>query len=435
MARFFIITLSGVFLAAILGVVVGFSLDANWGWLIFSTLLLILILHNTKKLYQLTRWLTEHGSHPLFPRASNAWDQAFSQLSALEKNTITIQNKLKDTLIRFQKAGEALPNGIIVLDKDDRIQWCNPSAEKHFDINLERDRQQALYYLIRHSAFLSWLKRGIPKEPLLIKGIRGSDITLSILIVSYSSDERLLVSHDVSQVEIDEKVRRDFVANVSHELRTPLTVVGGFIETLIDNPTIEKKTIDHIYQTIHQQTNRMFQIVEELLSLSSLESQQFPAPKVQVSIELIIEQIKQMAEHISGQKHQIEVNFTHQKGFILGSSNELISAFSNLVSNAVRYTPDKGKINITWQVIEGKGYFQVKDTGIGIDKEHITRLTERFYRVDKERSRVTGGSGLGLAIVKQIALHHDAVLEIESSLGVGSTFTLIFPSDRIQINT
>ncbi|KXW55602.1 phosphate regulon sensor histidine kinase PhoR [Ferrovum sp. PN-J185] len=431
MISFFTYTLSGIFLGAVIGLIVGISFDLTWGLLTFSGILLLFIFYDTWKLYLLNKWLKSYGNHVSFPFSGKAWDQVFSQLAVLEKNANTIQNNLKDALIRFQNAGKALPNGIIVLDNDDRIQWCNPSAEKHFNIHLIHDQNQSISYLIRHSAFLQWIKKRTPDEPILIRGIRGSEITLSIIIVPYSNNERLLVSHDVSQVEKDEKIRRDFVANVSHELRTPLTVAGGFIETLIDNPNLDKATVDHIYQTIFQQTTRMHHLVEELLSLSSLESQQFPAPKQPIPIQGLIDQIKQMAEHISDGKHTIETSVMTQCD-ILGSHNELISAFGNLVSNAVRYTPDQGKITISWNIIDNKGYFSVKDSGIGIEKEHISRLTERFYRVDKVRSRNTGGTGLGLAIVKQIALHHEAVLEIDSTLDIGSTFTLVFPQERIQ---
>jgi two-component system phosphate regulon sensor histidine kinase PhoR len=262
MISFFTYTLSSILLGAVIGLITGIFLDITWGLFTFSCILLLFVFYDTWKLYLLNKWLKSYGNHAYFPFSGKAWDQIFSQLAVLEKNANTIQNNLKDALIRFQNAGEALPNGIIVIDNDDRIQWCNPSAEKHFDINLVHDRNQSISYLIRHSAFLQWIKQKNPNDPLLIRGIRGSDITLSILMVPYSGDERLLVSHDVSQVERDEKIRRDFVANVSHELRTPLTVAGGFIETLIDNPSIEKSTVEHIYKTIFQQTTRMRHLVE-----------------------------------------------------------------------------------------------------------------------------------------------------------------------------
>jgi two-component system phosphate regulon sensor histidine kinase PhoR len=249
-------------------------------------------------------------------------------------------------------------------------------------------------------------------------------------MVPYSNHERLLVSLDLSQMERDEQVRRDFVANVSHELRTPITVLGGFIETLLDNQQLDEATRNRILGTMQSQTQRMQELVEELLLLSRLESDQGTSTPEATSVDHLMRQVAQSAEHLSQGRHTIEV-LVKDHDSILGSPKELLSAFGNLVSNAVRYTPDGGTIQLRWSREQGAGVFSVEDNGIGIEQEHIPRLTERFYRVDRARSRDTGGTGLGLAIVQRIATRHEANLEITSEPGKGSRFRVVFPEQRL----
>ncbi|VAY88777.1 sensory histidine kinase in two-component regulatory system with PhoB (fragment) [mine drainage metagenome] len=252
-------------------------------------------------------------------------------------------------------------------------------------------------------------------------------------LIPYSIDERMLVTQYFTQWERDEKVRRDFVANVSHELRTPLTVVGGFIETLQDSDPLPPATQERIFQIMETQTDRMRRLVEELLSLSRLESQTGVAPLTPIPLSALLTPMLLTAHQLSQGQHTIDTQGDFDHRTLLGIESELSSAFGNLVANAVRYTPPGGQITLSWREEGEEGIFTVQDTGIGIAAEHIPRLTERFYRVDQARSRDTGGTGLGLSIVKQIALHHDLTLIVDSQPDKGSTFALRFPAHRLGL--
>lgn len=408
------------------------SLAFGWIWGVASLAIFMAAAaaRDSWQLLTLNRWLTRHQASAGY-QPGGIWSQVFGKLHGLEKHAEQTQQKLRDALERFQRAGAALPNGVIVIDRSDRILWCNPSAERHFGIALKQDRGQSLTYLIRHADFAEYLQSHPSQLSFTLRRrVRGADLSLSLEIVPLSEDERMLVTHDITQMERDEQVRRDFVANVSHELRTPLTVVGGYIETLLDGETLDVPTQRRVLSTMRSQTQRMQNLVEELLSLSRLESQHAPAPDSPVPVAPLLQQLFQMARHLSEGQHDIEC-LCDSTDSILGSESELLSAFSNLVTNAVRYTPPGGKIILQWRREREDGVFTVQDSGIGIAAEHLPRLTERFYRVDRARSRETGGTGLGLAIVKQVAMHHDSKLEIASEPGKGSTFAFRVPSSRI----
>jgi two-component system phosphate regulon sensor histidine kinase PhoR len=416
-------------LLLLLGAVAAALFGITWGLALSLVLLIISNLYNARNLLDLNQWLRRHDLGSM-PHSLGLWGQVFTQLHRLEKHSEQSQQKLRDALVRFQNAGAVLPNGVIVIDENDRILWCNPCAETHFGIRLEQDRDQSLTYLVRHPDFLHHLAGPTSAAPLLLKLDQPSKRTLAIQMVPYSNHERLLVSLDLSQMERDEQVRRDFVANVSHELRTPITVLGGFIETLLDNQQLDEATRNRILGTMQSQTHRMQELVEELLLLSRLESDQGTSTPEATSVDHLMRQVAQSAEHLSQGRHTIEVLIKDHDS-ILGSAKELLSAFGNLVSNAVRYTPDGGTIRLRWSREQGAGVFSVEDNGIGIEQEHIPRLTERFYRVDRARSRDTGGTGLGLAIVQRIATRHEANLEITSEPGKGSRFRVIFPEQRL----
>lgn len=419
----------GLLSALTVSFLVGAVLGLPWGLGVLCAFFAAVAARDAWQLQELNRWLHRQqlGSAP---HPTGAWGLVFTQLFLLEKHAKQTQQKLREALERFQHAGTALPNGVVVMDATDRIQWCNPSAETHFGIDLKQDRGQSLPYLIRSPEFIEYLSHMQHDNPLILRRVRGTSLSLSIQIVPYSNNERLLVSHDITQVEQDERVRQDFVANVSHELRTPITVVGGFIETLLEGQTLDAPTLRRVLTTMQSQTQRMQSLVEELLSLSRLEGQHTPAPETPVSVALLMRQLVQMGEQLSHGKHEVR-GILDSSDTLLGADNELLSAFGNLVTNAVRYTPEGGKVTLRWKREGDEGIFSVQDTGIGIAQEHIPRLTERFYRVDRARSRETGGTGLGLAIVKQILLHHDASLEISSQPGLGSTFSVRIPAARV----
>ena len=240
----------------------------------------------------------------------------------------------------------------------------------------------------------------------------------------------MVITRDITQREQVDAMRRDFIANVSHELRTPLTVVNGFMEMLLDERQEDPAVRRHHLQLMQEQAHRMSRLVEDLLTLSRLESSESSVVEEVVDVQSLMNEVADEARVLSGGRHRIEVG--PARAFLRGNREELRSAFGNLVSNAIRYTPDGGRISLSWNTDEaGGGRFDVADTGIGVAAEHIARLTERFYRVDKSRSRETGGTGLGLAIVKHVLLRHDARLDVHSEVGEGSTFSAVFPASRI----
>ncbi len=405
----------------------------NWAWGSLALIMAAIAARDAWKLQQLHRWLQDHNLSPGYS-ARRTWEQVFGRLHSLEKRYDENQMRLSEASQRFEQALALLPIGTVILDRSERILWCNPAAERHLHIDLTRDRQQSLPYLIRRPEFQDFLEhRPATENHTILRGRHGQDLTLMLQLVRYNDEERMLVTHDITQLERDEKVRQDFVANVSHELRTPLTVIGGYIETLQTSGPLPPTTLDKILDTVASQAQRMQHLVEELLSLSRLESQTGVAPLTPVALSSLLSQVPPTARQLSQERHTITVSMA-EENFLQGIESELLSAFGNLVANAVRYTPTGGSIDISWSLQEGSGIFSVRDSGIGIDAEHIPRLTERFYRVDRARSRDTGGTGLGLAIVQRIAQHHEASLMIDSTPGKGSTFALHFPAHRITSN-
>lgn len=366
------------------------------------------------------------------PAASGLWDEVFSRLERLVRNMKLQISTIEKQHERFIEAFQASPNGIIMLDDLDQIEWCNAIAENFFGILFKRDVLQRINYLIRRPEFVSYLGSRHFVEPLLIEQM-GPDANLSLLVqvFPFAENRRLLLAQDVTDLRKAEAMRRDFVANVSHEMRTPLTVMMGFLET-VQTLDLDQAKKNEYLDLMMVQGQRMKSLVEDLLTLANLEANSQPAPQIQVAMPAIMAMLKSEAEALSGNKHQISVE-CDSGNVLLGDERELFSAFSNLVSNAVRYTPENGSIRIVWHMTkDGGGEFLVHDSGPGIAPEHIPRLTERFYRVDRSRSRETGGTGLGLAIVKHVATRHQAQLQIDSRPGNGSTFKLQFPEGRIS---
>jgi two-component system, OmpR family, phosphate regulon sensor histidine kinase PhoR len=397
---------------------------------LLSVLLLVLLLHHLRNLSALHRWLQSPKLESV-PVGTGAWEYVFSPLLRMLKRQKQSEAGLSAALDRFQLAGSALPDAVVILDQSDQIEWCNPKAEEYFGLDLKRDRGQQITYLLRQPQFVEHLETADASEPVMMRMLReNGEMVLAVQQVPYGDHRKLILGRDITRWERLETTRRDFVANVSHELRTPLTVVAGFLETLEDMRTPDPEMTRRSLQLMMQQTSRMTHLVEDLLTLSRLESTQNPPREEDVNIPELVRALHQDALVLSAGRHRIRMKLG-TNAWLRGSAEELRSAFGNLVSNAVRYTPEHGEIEIRWEVLAGgEPAYSVQDTGIGIEPQHIDRLTERFYRVDRSRSRETGGTGLGLAIVKHVLMRHQAHLAVASEPGKGSTFSVVFPQAR-----
>lgn len=351
------------------------------------------------------------------------------------------QRRLDDVFAALQ----ASPNGLVLLDSQGHIEWCNKTACGHFGFDAERDQMQSLGNLVRDPDFTAYYNGKDYSHDVVLQGRLSTParpVRLSVQIYPHGQGRKLMISRDITALEQAEAMRRDFVANVSHEIRTPLTVLAGFVETLQTlQLTAEEQT--RYLALMAQQSARMQSVVQGLLTLSRLEESPRPGMGGWVSLQHLLEHCADEGRALSQllTRHQTRHHLMifplpappEGMGEIAGIQTELQSALSNLISNAVRYTPASGTIEVSWRwQDDGSAVFAVRDTGPGIDAVHIPRLTERFYRVDRSRSRETGGTGLGLAIVKHVLQRHDATLHIQSTLGQGSTFSVHFPASRVR---
>lgn len=401
----------------------------------FSIALLVTVIFYIRHLVALDRWLrTSNLSLASMPNATGAWGDIFAALARLVRLHNQSQEQLSLALKRMQSATSAMPDGIVILDEDDRIEWCNSMAERHLGISLALDTGQPITYLVRQLQFVEYLSTKDYSHPLILKHSYHHQLILSLQLVPYGYKQKLLISRDITRFEKVETMRRDFIANISHELRTPLTVIGGFLETLSEEEQIDAAMNKRALLLMSDQARRMQRLVEDLLTLSRLENAQNEVSDKNIDITRMMHNLAQEAESLSSGRHHIKLKLETDTQ-LSGSKDELRSAFSNLISNAIRYTPDDGEITISWSVQDGQGLFFVQDSGIGIEPEYIPRLTERFYRIDNSRSRETGGTGLGLAIVKHVLNRHQARLEIISNSGKGSRFNVWFPAKRLIINS
>ena len=381
-------------------------------------------------LNSLARWAAGPLEAPV-PEGSGVWRAVFSALYRRVRVRSAHQRDLALTIERFSRAAEAVPDGMVVLDAANRIRWTNARALTYLGLDRVQDAGKPLTHLVRQPEMVRYVDAGEYGEAIVFPSQRTPGVTLAIQVVPFGVEEKLLICRDVTQIESVARMRRDFIANVSHELKTPLTVVVGFLETLQDLD-LSAEQRDRYIALMQDQAKSMERLVGDLLTLSALESEPNVADQASFPILSLLEEVGGQAEALSGGKHEIIVD-AGPAALITGSHDELSSAFGNLVSNAIRYTPHGGRVKVSWQAADnGAGLFSVSDTGIGIAAEHLPRLTERFYRVDRSRSRATGGTGLGLAIVKHVLLRHHATLQIESAVGVGSTFAVRLPAERVH---
>lgn len=404
------------------------------GVILFVIILLGTIAHHVHHLDRLNHWL-QAGQLVTLPSGSGVWMPVMLELDKRVRALRDRQDCLIASLERFRTASQAMPDGVIYLSGQDTIEWINQRAEQHFGLSQARDHGCLLAGLVRQPDLLRYLDEDRQEEPLVISSPRRPGIRLLIQLVPFGSDQRMLVSRDITQIEKLETMRRDFIANVSHELRTPLTVVGGFVETVMDGlDDLDRDDIVRFLNMALDQSSRMQHLIEDLLALSALETGAPSPNEEQVGVFDLVGRILRETEVLSAGRHRIvfDMDPHDEEDVLLGSQKELHSAFANLATNAVRYTPAGGLIRLIWRHTEEGGEFAVEDNGIGIDPQHIARLTERFFRVDRGRSRETGGTGLGLAIVKHVVSRHQAELRINSEPGKGSRFSVAFPTGRLK---
>ncbi len=433
--------MSGIFpgilyssLTCLIGAVLGSALGAQWH---MSTLgavggaFVATVFYSSLQALRAQRflnWLRE--TSPAAPRNSGLWGEVGYRVERAVRilERAIVQERLQRA--QFLSGIEASPNGVMLLEANDQIEWCNSVSAAHFGLQRDNDRRQSVTNLIRSPVFVAHMQGDKFDVPIFLGG-PGTRQRLMVLVRPYGDGMKLVLSQDVTERERNDAMRRDFVANVSHEIRTPLTVLSGFIETMSDVPLSENER-RRVIELMSQQTQRMQTLVADLLILAQLEGSPPPPPGRWVSAAGLMQQAQADAHALSAGRHQL--SFAGECDFELaGAESELQSALTNLVSNAVRYTPTGGTVHVRCAYLpDGAAELEVQDSGVGIEKDQIPRLTERFYRVDGSRSRETGGTGLGLSIVKHVVQRHGGELDIRSEPGQGSTFRLLFPPTRVR---
>ncbi|NVK54518.1 MAG: phosphate regulon sensor histidine kinase PhoR [Alteromonadaceae bacterium] len=397
------------------------------GWYVNDMLLAVamgatgLLLVNYWQLFKLNRWLW-HSRKMSPPAVNGLWEHIYEGIYYLQRRNRNKRKELGALVKRFREGSEALPDAAVVVDANACIIWCNRLARLELGLRWPSDAGRRLDNLIRHPEFIEYFHAGKYHFPIEVPSPLNAQKSFEYRIMPYGEEHLLLIARDVTRLSQLEEMRKDFVANVSHELRTPLTVITGYLEILPDSDEQANPFIKKAYYEMSAQTLRMQNLIEDLLVLSRIEASSERIYENTVDMAAMLKQIKIEADALNkGKKHQIQFHLDHGER-IYGIETELRSACSNLIFNAINYTPAGGQIDVYWSYSKEGGKFLVKDNGDGIEQQHLSRLTERFYRVDKARSRKTGGSGLGLSIVKHVLNHHNSKLQINSRVGEGSEF-------------
>lgn len=384
------------------------------------------------QLLHLHAWLKRGHSDEHPPEGFGLWTEIFDALYQMQQHERQVRGHLEAIINRVQESTAALQDAIIVM-RQGNLEWCNKAAEHLLGLRVPQDFGQPLTNLLRHPAYKEYFDKGLYQEPLELISPTNDRIHLQFTLTRYGDGEHLMLVRDITRVHLLEQMRKDFVANVSHELRTPLTVIVGYLETLLEHADgIDPKWIKPL-QRMEQQTERMRHLLEDLLLLTKLEATSYPASSQPVAVGIVLESIRSDAKALSADRRHRFVLEAEPDLLLKGSESELRSAFSNLIFNAVKYTPAEGTIRVRWWHDDQGAHLSVQDNGIGIDSKHLPRLTERFYRVDSSRASSTGGTGLGLAIVKHVLLRHKGWLEIQSIPGQGSTFICHLPVEQMLI--
>jgi two-component system phosphate regulon sensor histidine kinase PhoR len=395
---------------------------------LFLGLLVYVILH-LRNLHKLHHWLkNNHKDTP--PELSGIWEDIAENIYRLQQNEQAAKQNLLAIIARARTSMSALEEAVVLTDGHGNLEWWNRSAEKLLGFKDGIDNGKPIINLIRDPAFIHYFDHGPYTEGIKLPSWTHPNRYVQYEVTRFGHNDRVLIAYDITRLHQLEQMRKDFVANVSHELRTPLTVLSGYIETFADSEDLPSRW-QRAFQQMQQQSLRMNNLVNDLLLLSRLESDTVKQAPKAINMKHLLEQLRLEANAYSADKQQniiIQVNSPYQ---LLGLEADIRSAFSNLITNAIKYTPAHGEVTIRWSNDEKYGYLSVQDTGMGIESQHISRLTERFYRVDAARSSATGGTGLGLAIVKHVLLQHKAILNINSKPNVGSTFTCVFPKEML----
>ncbi|WP_438462554.1 phosphate regulon sensor histidine kinase PhoR [Marinomonas sp. PE14-40] len=382
------------------------------------------------ELYRFHSWIRRSG-RSLPPDSSGIWGDVFDAVNRLQKKQRKSKKRMQQALARIEDSTSALQDGVIMADNTGRLEWWNTSAGDLLGLVKPTDRSQPLTNIVRTPEFFRYFSQKRFGDPLVIQSPAKEGTFLEFQTTLYSKNDHLIFVRDVTRLHLLEQMRKDFVANASHELKTPLTVIKGYLETL----DMFKESLPERMQkgvvNMNTQSNRMELLIEDLLLLSRLESNQRADSDQWHNVSDLIQVICDSAKVFTTSEHFLSWD-ADEESSIFGSYSELYSAFSNLVVNALKYSPDGGEIDISWQVNKDGGIFCVQDNGLGIDPRFIPRLTERFFRIDKGRGSDTAGTGLGLSIVKHVLHHHDSKLDISSQLGFGSTFSCHFPRTRVR---
>ena len=395
------------------------------GWAFAAGFLAWIILH-LRQLERLQAWLKNPEAE--LPEAGGVWGEIFDGMHLLRRDSVRARGNLLGIIQRARASVSALKEAVVLVDGHGNLEWWNPAGEALLGLKADTDTGQPVTNLLRDPAFIRYFEQGPHDEPIVLPSALHPGRQLQFNITRFGSNDRLIIVSDVTRLHNLEQMRKDFVANVSHELRTPLTVLTGYLETLLAQQDGIGARWQRALQQMDAQAQRMNNLVNDLLLLSRLENESRRQEPRVVDVPALLKSLRNEAVAFGLEKRQ-EIVLECDEGLrLVGHEDELRSAFSNLVTNAVKYTQPGGRIVLRWRADDRHVYFGVEDNGIGIDARHIPRLTERFYRADEARSTATGGTGLGLAIVKHVLLDHQARLDIRSTLGKGSTFTCVFPA-------